>query len=289
MKKTEKLSSNPSINERLQDVLHISCVLSNEDAPVAVFEDIAALTALSPRCEIKIIGETEIDGVYNAVGKLKEIVIIPPKEAGAELRQFFTAHKDNKTDILYCRAAEKSPLVKKYIENTNAGITILIGNPPKRLRPKGHFIRIEDETAMLTGVMPFIPETKINWKLSAEIMRIIKTFLKERGVKKDYFCVDVSIEENFYEFFKNYDCVKTSFLFVGNSSACFSNETGKIIYSGEVSPEYLSALVSLSRGCLIYEDDKLLTQAKHFEKKVLLLDKTTMSVDFVKEFVDKNN
>ena len=288
MKINEKTESFSTINERLKDVLLIICVLSHDDSPNVVFEDIVALSALSPDCEIRIVSETEVDGVYNAVGKLKEIAVIPPKEARAELRQFFLAHKEDKANILYCRNAEKSPVIRKYIENVNAGITIFFGNPPKKPVLKGQTLRIEDETAILKNVMSFIPDTKIKWKLSAEIIRIIKTFLKERGVKKNYFCVDVSLEENFYEFFRNYDGDNITFLFVGNSTAFFSNEKDKIIYTGDISQEYSSALVSLSCGCLIYEDETLLTEVKHFEKKFLHLDKTTMDVDLVKKFIDEN-
>ena len=289
MKFNEKKNNNPAINERLKDVLLITCVLSNEDSPAAVFEDIAALSALSPNCRVRIVGNSEIDGVYDSVGNLKEFVLVPSKEEKAELKQLFSIHKKEEIDILYCRNAETSPIERKYIEGINARLAIMIGNPQKKLKLKGQVLRIEDESAMLKSVMSFIPDTKIKWSLSAEILRIAKTFLKDRSIKKDYFCIDVSLEENFYEFFRNYGNNNVSFLFVGNSSACFSNENGKVIYSGDISREYLSALVSLSRGCLVYEDNALLAEAKQFEKPVLKLDINTMSVDLIKKFIDKNN
>jgi hypothetical protein len=167
-------------------------------------------------------------------------------------------------------------------------MAIFFGNPQKKLDLKCQILRIQDEASTLKSGMSFIPEVNVIWSLSTEILRIIKTFLKERGVKKEFFCVDVSLEENFYEFFRNYDGENISFLFLGNSEANFSNEGNTIVYSGDVSAEYRSALVSLSKGCLVFENDEILTQARYFGKKYLQLDERIMHVDAVKEFIDEN-
>jgi len=246
-----------------------------------------ALSDLSPESEIRIISETEVYAVFSSVTNLSETLIVPPKEESARFNQFLRALKKIDTDILYCRGAENNALMRNCIKRINARIVIFFGIPQKKLDLKCQILRIQEDSATLKTVMSFIPKIKVNWSLSSEIFGIINEFLKERGVKKDFFCVDVSLEENFYEFFRNYDSDKISFLFIGNSVADFSNEGSRIIYSGDVSFEYCSALVSLSRGCLISKNDLLLTEAGRFEKKCLQLDETSM-VDSVKHFIEKN-
>ncbi|MDR0304571.1 MAG: hypothetical protein LBH98_07400 [Chitinispirillales bacterium] len=264
------------------------CVVSSADSPDVIVEDIAALSALSNGSKIIVISDAEIGGVFDAVSNIVDILIIPERKDNAQKNKFLKKCAGMHTDILYCRKASDDAFTREFLPKINAGITILLGNSLKKLALKGQVIKIEDENSRLNDVMPFIPEVKIQWKLSSEILRSANAFLKERGVKKSYFCADIALERDFYEFFKNYPDDNISFLFVGNSESDFSNERSKIIYSGDISNSYLSALVSLSKGCLIMNDDLLLTEANHFEKRFVKLFNDIAADVKLKNFIDRN-
>jgi len=275
------------IGERLQGVFSIVCFVSSTDSPDVVVEDIAALSALSPRCEIVIVSELEIGGVFSGFSNLREMVVIPDKKDRGALRKFLKDCARIKTDILYCRNAEESVFVRKCMSKINVGIAVVVGNPPKKTVFRGQVLRVEDGDMTLRKAMPFIPETKVNWQLSAEVLKITKTFLKERGVKRDFFCVDVALEGNFYNFFNDYEDNNVSFLFIGNSAMEFSNEGSKILYCGDVAHSYVSALVSLSKGSLTVDNDLLMTETKRFGKRLLQVEGNYSDLGKIKLFVEQ--
>ena len=265
------------------------CIVSSADSPDVIVEDIVALSSLSPGSKIIVISDAEIGGVFDAVSNIEEIFIIPGKDTGTRRSVFLKWCANMSTNILYCRKAGEDAFIREFLPKINTDVTIVFGNFLKTSALNGQIIRVEDENSSLNKVMPFVPEVKIEWELSSEILRIVNNFLKERGVKKNYFCVDVALEKEFYEFFRNYPDENISFLFIGNSESDFSNERSKIIYSGDISYSYISGLVSLSKGCVIKYDDSLLTETKHFEKHFVVLGDSGNDNNIkIKNFIDRN-
>jgi hypothetical protein len=262
--------------------------VSSADSPDIVVEDIVAFSALSPESKIIVISDEEIGGVFDAVSNIAEILLIPEKSDGYQRGVFLKKCANMVTDILYCRKSGENVFTREFLSKINTRITIVFGDSLKKAKLHGQIIRIEDESSTLNIAIPSIPEVKIQWKLSSEILKIANKSLKERGVKKSYFCVEVALEEEFYEFLRNYPDENISFLFVGNSQFGFSNEKSKIIYTGDISDSYISALVSLSRGCVIITDGLLLTEARHFEKRFVKLEDDYIDTVKVKSFIDKN-
>jgi hypothetical protein len=215
------------------------------------------------------------------------MVVIPDKKDKGALRQFLKDCAKIKTDILYCRNAEENEFLRKCISKISIGIAIVVGSPLKKAAFKGQILRVEDAEMTLREAMPFIPETKVNWQLSAEVLKMTKAFLKGRGVKRDFFCVDVALEGNFYDFFRCYEDENVSFLFIGNSAMEFANEGSKILYCGDVANSYVSALVSLSKGSLTVDNDVLATETKRFGKHLLQIDGNRSDLGKIKLFVEQ--
>jgi len=275
------------ITERLHGVFSIVCFVSSMDSPDIIVKDIAALSALSPNCKVVIVSELEIHDVFSGFSNLRQMLIIPDRKDRSASRLFLKNCAKTKTDILYCRNAEENVYLRKCMSKINAGIAIVVGSPLKKIAFKGQVLRLEDESMTLRDAMPFIPETKVDWQLAPEVLKITKTFLKEKGVKRDFFCVDVALERNFYDFFDKYEDNSVSFLFIGNSAMEFSNEGSKILYCGDVADSYVSALVSLSKGSLTVNNDVLITETNRFGKRLLMVDGNRSDLSKIKFFVEQ--
>jgi len=151
-----------SINELLENVSSITCVLSNTDLSNVITEDIAALCRLSPSAQVKIIRETEIDPFIVAEVKPTEIIKAPSDKDRAELGVFFQKVKKTDTDILYCRSAENNPVIRKCVSKIDASVAIFFGRPLKKavVKATAKCLRVEDDTATLRNVLSFIPDEK---------------------------------------------------------------------------------------------------------------------------------